>query len=63
MSKKIWTFFFSLNKFQAKFGVISFSGGGGGRPKIEVAQNVLKHVLIFGFFLRSDEIFEILYLS
>ena len=37
--------------YQAKYGVISFSGG----QKIKVVQNGVKHVLISDF-LRSDEI-------
>ena len=48
--------------YQAKFGVISFSRGGGGLGvwglKIKVAQNGVKHVLILEF-LRSDDIWEI----
>ena len=40
------------------FSKISFILGGGGGPKIKVAQNGMKHGLILDF-LRSDEIFEI----
>ena len=61
--------FLGQNLYQAKFGVISFSlvivgggggGGGGGGvwgQKIKVAQNALKHVLVFEV-LKSDEIFK-----
>ena len=49
-----------LNLYQAKSGAISFFFflEGGKVPEIKVAQNGLKHILIFEL-LKYDEIFEI----
>ena len=66
IKKKIWIKknlknFFSVQTYvkpNLVFSKFPLCWGGGGGPKIKVAQNGVKHGLVLEF-LRSDEIFEI----